>query len=164
MKCDDALDAVYETETTLSPGKRLRLAFHIIFCGQCALHLENYEKTLFLLRADSFPPSPDFSDSIMNSIYREADADESAFDEADDEHFLGAGGFSVKGWVIAGIILLFSLTTVFFGQDFTNIAMDQGSLYLLPLGILIGVVITGYGALFIGSHLKEFSERFKLKY
>ena len=155
MNCDDALDTVYETETALPVGKRLSLAFHIIFCGQCAAHLENYEKARFLLRTDFFPPSPDFADSIMNSI---------AFGEETDEHLLEAGGFSVKGWVIAGVVLLLSLVTVFFGQDFTSIAMDQGSSYLLPLGIIIGVVITCYGALFIGSHLKEFSQRFKIKY
>ena len=162
MKCDDALDTVYEAEAPLSLAKRLSLAFHIVFCGKCTAHLKNYEKALFLLSTDFFPPSPDFCDSIMNNIYREAD--ESTFDEAADEQFLEIGGFSIKGWVIAGIVLLISLATVFFGQDFTSIVMDQGSLYLLPLGILIGVIITCYGALFIGSHLKEFSERFKLKY
>jgi hypothetical protein len=34
--------------------------------------------------------------------------------------------------------------------------------YLLPVGITIGIVLTSYGALFIGSHLKELSERFGL--
>ena len=164
MKCDDALDTIYEAEAPLPLGKRLSLAFHIVFCGKCTAHLENHEKALFLLRTDFFPPSPDFCNSIMNSIYREAEANKSAFEESIDEQFLGIGGFSLKGWVIAGIVLLFSLTTIFFGQDFTAIVMDQGSLYLLPLGILIGVLITCYGALFIGSHLKELSERFKLKY
>ena len=162
MKCDEALDMVYEAEAPLSLAKRLSLAFHIVLCGKCTAHLENYKKSLLLLRTDFFPPSPDFCDSIMNSIYREAD--ESAFNEAVDEQFFGVGGFSIKGWVIAGIVLLISLATAFFGQDFTSIVMDQGSLYLLPLGIFIGVFITCYGALFIGSHLKELSERFKLKY
>jgi hypothetical protein len=33
---------------------------------------------------------------------------------------------------------------------------------MIPIGITIGIMLTGYGALFIGSHLKEFSERFGL--
>jgi len=160
MKCNDVLDTVYEADPPFPLGKRLNLAFHIIFCGHCALHLDNYAKTRSLLQANFFPSSPDFSNSIMNSIYQETD--ESAFDEEAEEHFFGTGGFSVRGWIFAGIILLLSLTTVFFGQDFTSIALDEGSSFLLPLGIITGVVITGYGALFIGSHLKEFSERFKL--
>ena len=158
MKCDAVIDTVYEAEYPLPLRKRLSLAFHIILCGHCAIHLENYKKARSLLRTDFFPSSPDFSDSIMNTLYHET------FEEETEEHFFGAGGFSIKGWVIAGIVLLFSLATVFFGQDFDSIAMDEGSSYLLPLGIITGIVITGYGALFIGSHLKELSERFKLKY
>jgi hypothetical protein len=34
--------------------------------------------------------------------------------------------------------------------------------FLLPVGITFGIVLTSYGALFIGSHLEEFSERFGL--
>jgi len=155
MKCGDALDVVYGSEDIIPLGKRLSLAFHIIFCGRCAAQVESYEETRFLLQTGFFPPSPDFSDSIMERIYQEAENDA-------DQHVFDVGGFSLKGWIIAGIILLLSLTTVFFGKDFASIVTDQGSSFLLPLGIITGIVITGYGALFIGSHLKEFSERFKL--
>ena len=158
MKCNDILDMAYEADAPLSLGKRLMLAFHIIFCGHCAAHLRNYEKARSLLMHDFFPRSPDFSDSIMNGIYQES------FDEVSDEQLLGAGGFSIKGWVIAGIVLLLSLATVFFSQDYANITLDDRASYLLAMGIITGIVITGYGALFIGSHLKELSERFKLKY
>jgi len=160
MKCNDALDMVYESEEALPLGKRLSVAFHIILCGQCAAHLGNYEKARFLLKTEFFPPSPDFSDSIMNSIYRE----DEEYEEEASGHLMEAGGFSVRGWVIAGLALIISLATIFFGQDFASIVRDQGSSYLIPLGILIGVAITVYGALFIGSHLKEFSEKFKLKF
>jgi hypothetical protein len=34
--------------------------------------------------------------------------------------------------------------------------------FLLPVGITVGIVLTSYGALFIGGHLKELSERFRL--
>jgi hypothetical protein len=163
VNCNDALNAVYEAESVLPLGKRINLAFHIIFCGQCAIHMENLEKARFLLRTGFFPSSPDFSDAIMNSIYQESDY-ESIQESTIDDQLLETGGFSVKGWVIAGVVLLLSLGTIFFANDFTSIAVDQGSSYLLPLGIIIGVMVTGYGALFIGSHLKEFSQRFKLKF
>ena len=157
MKCNNALDVVYQTEDSVSLWRRLNLAFHIIFCRSCAAHLGTYEEARFLLRTGCFPPSPDFTTAVMNRIYREA-ADE----ETEDEPVLEIGGFSTKGWVIAGIVLLFSLATAFFGQDFVSVARDQGSSFLLPLGLITGMAITGYGALFIGSHLKELSDRFKL--
>jgi hypothetical protein len=157
MKCDDALDTMYGAEDILPLGKRIALAFHIILCGHCAARLETYEEARSLLQNSFFPPSPDFSNAIMDIVYRESqDEDETVFE---------TGGFSIRqfslrGWVIAGIVMLFSLATVFFGKDFTSIALEQGSSFLLPLGIITGIVITGYGALFIGSHLKELSERF----
>jgi len=149
MKCNDALDTIYETEDAIPLRKRLSLAFHIIFCGHCAGHLENYEGARSLLRSGFFPPSPDFCNMIMESIYHET------YDEEANEPVFETGGFSTRGWVIAGLVLLISLVTAFFGQY-------QDSAFLLPLGIITGVVITGYGALFIGSHLKELSSRFKL--
>ena len=149
----NALDTIYGEEDILPLRKRLALAFHIIVCGRCAVRLKTYEEARFLLFEKFLPPSPDFSDAIMDAVYREShDEGEPVFE---------AGGFSTRGWVIAGMVMLFSLTTVFFGQDFTSIALEQGSSFLLPLGIIIGIVITGYGALFIGSHLKELSERFR---
>jgi hypothetical protein len=156
MKCNDVLDVVYGEDDVPSLGKRLSLAFHIIFFFFFASHLEKYEEARLFLRTGFFSPAPDFSDSIMNRVYH------AEFDYETDEQLIEAGGFSVKGWVIAGIALLLSLSAVFFAQDFISIARDQGSSFLLPMGILTGIVITGYGALFIGSHLKEFSDRFKL--
>jgi hypothetical protein len=158
MKCDDALDTIYQAEDLLPLWKRLGLAFHIIVCGKCAAHLGTYEKACSLLRTSFFPPSPDFSSTIMNRIFSET-CDE----DAGNEPVFEAGGFSTRAWVIAGVIMLFSLASLFFGEDFASIALDQGSSFLLPLGIITGAVITGYGALFIGSHLKELSERFKLQ-
>jgi len=149
MKCDDALDTIYGTEDALPLRKRLSLAFHIILCGHCAGRLETYKEARSLLRTGFFPPSPDFSNTIMDFIYRET------YDEGANEPVLETGGFSTRGWVIAGFVLLISLATAFLGQY-------QDSAFLLPLGIITGVVITGYGALFIGSHLKELSNRFKL--
>jgi hypothetical protein len=64
--------------------------------------------------------------------------------------------------VITGLVVLVSLVTAFLGFDFERIAASQGSSFLLPLGLTIGVVISGYGAVFIGSHLKELSSRFRL--
>jgi hypothetical protein len=72
------------------------------------------------------------------------------------------GGLSTRGWVIAGFIILVSMATAFFGLDFQKLAQETGTSFLLPIGITIGIVLTTYGALFIGSHLQELSERFGL--
>ena len=79
-----------------------------------------------------------------------------------EEIYAVPGGLSTRGWVIAGLIILVSLVTAFFGLDFQKLALETGMSFLLPVGITIGIVLTSYGALFIGSHLKELSERFGL--
>jgi hypothetical protein len=64
--------------------------------------------------------------------------------------------------VIIGFIILISLSTAFFGMDFIHIAAFAGSSFLLPVGLTFGGILTGYGAIFIGSHLKELSAWFRL--
>jgi hypothetical protein len=153
MKCDEFKKIVYESEEKFSVRERLALALHVFFCGRCSRELQRFEDVRELLVSDFIPPSPDFEDAIMARLYAE---------EQEQEVFDIPGGVSTKGWVIAGIIILVSLATSFFGGDFISIAISQGSSFLLPLGIIIGIIISAYGALFIGSHLKELSVRFRL--
>jgi len=58
--------------------------------------------------------------------------------------------------------MLISLATVFFGLEFNKVALIAGMSFTIPIGITIGIALTSYGALFIGSHLKDLSERFGL--
>jgi len=114
--------------------------------------MERYQSAKTIMKEDFFPPSPELENSIMAKI--EA--------EQEDEVYAVAGGLSTHGWVIAGVAILISLVTVFFGLDFKHLALESGMSFVLPMGITIGIVLTTYGALFIGSHLKELSERFGL--
>jgi hypothetical protein len=137
---------------------RLCIALHILFCGRCAGEFRRLENAWKLLKTGYMPPSPDFADTIMARIYREE-----TVKQENAAAFELQGGFSTRGWVIAGLTVLVSLATVFFGSDFIDIARGQGSSFLLPLGIIIGVIVTAYGSLFIGSHIEELSARFHLR-
>jgi hypothetical protein len=100
------------------------------------------------------PPSPDFEDMLMERLYAENDVTR----ETD-----APTGFSFRLWVIIGFFVLLSLSSSFFGVNFVEIANSEGLSFLLPVGLTIGMVVTCYGALFIGSHLKELSSRFRLR-
>jgi anti-sigma factor RsiW len=156
MNCNDLLDRVYEYagDEELPLLLRIHLGVHCFFCPQCAQELERFEVSRDLLRNDFFPPAPDFEDQVMAQINREADEMEEAGQDI--------AGVSFRNWVIAGLVMLVSLSTSFFGGDFVRVSRSLGSSFLLPVGLTIGVVLTGYGALFIGSHLKELSNRFGL--
>jgi hypothetical protein len=155
MNCYDVMDKVYEYAGEPMPLlPRLRIAAHVFFCPSCARAVEQFEVTRNILTHDFFPPAPDIEEPVMLRVMGEA---------GETPDYAGEEGVSFRGWVITGLIMFFSLSTSFFGLDFGRLAASEGMSFLLPVGITIGAVLTCYGALFIGSHLKELSERFGLR-
>ena len=150
----------YSGSDPLSEGSmplvdQVRVWLHTIVCPNCAQEIERFEVSKAVMREDFFPPSPGLENSIMARVAAEEQ-------EQEEETYAIPGGLSTRGWIIAGLIILVSLATSFFGLNFKNIADETGMSFLLPVGITIGIVLTTYGALFIGSHLKELTERFGL--
>jgi hypothetical protein len=158
MNCDAMIDKMYGTlgERPLSLTIRLRLALHVIFCPQCAERILRLEAVQDIMAADFFPPSPVLEDLIMDRIY---DTGMELPDLLSTEPIMTV---PFQGWVVTGLVILVALATSVFGMDFINLAKTSGTSFLLPVGLVIGGVITSYGALFIGSHLKELSDRFNL--
>ena len=177
MSCSRILDMVYEysendhgtensgilgfgtsgsgTVGSMSFLNQIQVWLHTIVCPNCACEIERFETSKAVMREDFFPSSPGFENSIMAMLEAE---EQTKMEEA----YVVPGGLSTRGWVIAGFIILVSLTTAFFGLDFQKLANETGISFLLPVGITIGIVLTTYCALFIGSHLKELTERFGL--
>jgi hypothetical protein len=151
------MDKIFDSlgEEPLSLPARLKIGIHLFICPRCARELKNLEDAREILKTGFFLPPPNLEESIMSRIYRE-------YPETEEKRYEIPAGVSFRGWVITGLVVLFSLGTSFFGMDFEKVAASQGSSFLIPVGLTIGVVLTGYGALFIGSHLKELSERFRL--
>jgi hypothetical protein len=163
MSCEKVLDKVYEYsgKEPMPLFTRIWIGFHLLFCPDCAQEVERFEVCRDILHNDFMPQAPiDLENNVMAMI-----ADDEAEDlEGEAASLDGAlsGGFSTRGWVIAGLVMLVSFATAFIGFDFNTVAMAAGISFLIPIGITIGIVLTGYGALFIGSHLKELTERFGL--
>jgi hypothetical protein len=161
MSCSKILDLFYEytgndpeSEGSMPLYTQAQIWFHTLLCPDCAQQIERFQITRDLvsdeyLGAGLFS-TPNFEDSIMAKIEAE---------EIEAKEIAPAGGLSTRGWVIAGLVIFISLATAYFGLDFKNITAESGNSFLLPMGILIGVVLTVYGAFFIGTHLKELSER-----
>ena len=153
MSCSKILEMVYEDDN-ISLLEQVQISLHAFFCPVCAEEIEKYQSARAVLRKDFFPSVPkNFENLIMAKI---------DFEEETENTFTIPGGLSTRGWVIAGLIIMISLVTAFFGFDFKNLTHEFGMSFILPVGITIGIVLTTYGALFIGSHLKELSERFGL--
>ena len=163
MNCSKILDMVYEysgndhgAEGSMPLFNQIQVWLHTLICPNCMQEIERFEVSKSIMREDFFPPSPCLENSIMAMV--EAEEQETETDEA----YIIPGGLSTRGWVIAGIVILLSLATAFFGLDFQKLVDETGISFILPAGITIGIVLTTYGAFFIGSHLKELTERFGL--
>lgn len=166
MNCRSLIDKVYEAlgDKPLPLLTRLEMAVHLLFCSRCADTIARLEAVMTIFQTEFFPPVPGLSALILKRLSLETvdPVPESSGAEADGSGWMDntAAGFPLRGWVITGCIVLVSLATSFFSMDFQEAAASQGISFLLPVGITIGAVVTGYGALFIASHLKEFSARF----
>jgi hypothetical protein len=155
--CREIIDKIVESsgDEPLSLFIQGRVFLHLLFCRECAEKAKNFEALRELMKTDFFPPSPELEETIMAKLQEE---------EAGFPGMVSSvpGGVSTLGWVIIGFFILISLATSFFGSGFVKVANAEGSSFLLPVGLTIGAVLTGYGVLFIGSHLKELSARFRL--
>jgi hypothetical protein len=151
MRCEKVLEKVYEYSSDemgdMPLITRIRIGLHIITCPDCAQELERFEVCRNI-----------FYDEFSSPGMAMLDGGEGEIPKAEDDNL--PGGFSTRGWVIAGLMMLVSLATAFFGLDFNKMAVEMGMSFMLPIGIIMGIVLTGYGAIFIGSHLKELTERF----
>ena len=155
MNCAKIMDKVYEQEN-MSLLSRVRIGLHLLICPACADEVERLELAADMLHNGFFPRPPDLEESVMAMIA----AEEGSVSEAPEAEV--PGGFSTRGWVIAGVVMLISLAAVFLSMGFNTVAVFAGMSFLIPIGITIGIALTSYGALFIGSHLKELVERFGL--
>jgi hypothetical protein len=156
LDCQTALDIIYgsEYDGSIPVLAQIQLNLHVLFCEACTAELNALRNFKDVIQSDFFPPSPQMEEIIMERLYAEADLEEKTAAPA---------GFSIKSWVITGLIVLLSLTSPVLGLNFTQIAASEGSSFLLPIGLTIGLIVTCYGALFIGSHLEELSTRFGLR-
>jgi hypothetical protein len=155
MDCRTVMDFVYESEkdNPLPLLTRMRIGIHLFFCSNCSVELRNLRHLEEIMSTDFLPPSPAFEETIMERLCINADAGDKTS---------SAAGFSFRGWVIIGFFVLLSLSSSFFGMDFVQIADSEGLSFLLPVGLTIGMILSCYGALFIGSHLKELATRLRL--
>ena len=179
IKCDEVMDEIFGSSgkdevpllqrlgTAKAVCAQLRISLHLFFCTRCSEEVRKLEIIKEMGKSDFFPPAPSFiEEKVMGQLSSQLPRQ---FDEGfPQDEALGElvpevpGGFSFRSWVIIGFIILVSLGTSFFGIDFIQAAFNRDSSFLIPMGITVGIVLTGYGAFFIASHLKELSGHFKI--
>jgi hypothetical protein len=157
-----SIDSLYESWGAEIPlVSRIKNTAHLFFCPECAEEARKLKAAKSVLR-DFSPDAPDFAEAVMERIEKIEKIEKI---RGVHLHYPPAHRTEVsfRGWIIAGLLMFFSFITVFFNIDFENIARKEGVSFLIPVGLTIGLALTGYGAVFIASHLEELSERFGLR-
>ncbi|QQO09422.1 peptidoglycan-binding protein [Breznakiella homolactica] len=154
MKCTTVMDRIVEADGDEHSSllQYIRIQIHLFLCPQCAEEVNRYESARELLATEALPEVPDLSDMIMAEVFR----------DEPEEYLEEQRGFSFRSWIIAGCVILISLVSAFFGLDFQELSANASPSFMLAIGLTIGIIISVYGALFIGTHVKRLSERFRL--
>jgi len=158
--CRDAMDIIFEMteEKNFTMLQRISSRIHLFFCPRCTDELKKLDECMDLLHSEFFPPSPSFESRVMEQL-----SDEITDEEFSDVLIAGVpGGFSFRSWVVIGLFFLISIFISFLGLDYYTFTASLGATFLIALGITTGIMLTGYGAFFIASHLKELATHFKI--
>lgn len=122
----------------------LNIRIHILFCSQCRIEIFNLKKNIDSLQGDSLHQTPfDLTESIMKNI---------ELLEISYEH-----NISIVRWVTVGLIILLSMFLIPFNTPLSWARDQFGGTLEIPLSIIMGLAITVYAIVFIGTHTKELS-------
>jgi hypothetical protein len=153
LDCKTVMDSLYEDscgDEGFSILFRLRRALHLFFCAECTAEAERADIAAHLMREAFMPPSPELSDSIMSLVSAEE------IRELSPEQKI----VPLRGWIIAGFFLLLAMTSAYFGENYLNIANTTGMSFVLPIGLIMALVVVGYGAVFVATHLEMLNKKF----
>jgi hypothetical protein len=98
-----------------------------------------------MMKSDFLPAAPDFRKEILSAILNEPLP--AGLKEPDP--------VSLRSWFAVALVIVSSLVLAPFGGDFIKMASLLGSDLLLPVAITLGMFMSLFSALLIGSHLKE---------
>lgn len=148
MTCEKARNLIAENvaDHRLPFGARL----HLHGCPVCALEAARMTTAIDMLRSSLPARAPDLSSSIMAKVRLEPKPD-----------YIPV---RFRDWLIVGGTLLAAVGFSPLGSTFVWLKENFGIGFLLPLNIVLGLGLAAYCALFIGTHLDEFSKKLNLKH
>ncbi|MGO8695234.1 MAG: hypothetical protein ACLQMF_16350 [Rectinemataceae bacterium] len=118
---------------------------HLDSCDLCRAKVKAFQKAILTFSEDiaSLPSAAEgeFDDRVM-AIVRLLPEPQHEF-------------FTVRDWIIAGFVILLSMALMPLGQDFERLLAVFGTSFALPLALVLGLGITIYGVLFVGTHIDE---------
>ncbi|HNR88708.1 MAG TPA: hypothetical protein PKM65_10245 [Spirochaetota bacterium] len=140
MNCDKAMRRYLETDNRAYVA--LAVKFHALRCARCRAEIARLDREFrALLNQAPFDAPPDLADAVMHAARR------SRIENATN---VGTGK-----WVAVGGAILSSIVLVPFSDSLIWLKDHFGGHFEVPFSIMLGVAISVYAALYIGTHLEQ---------
>jgi len=142
VRCETFLEHYDRIDARSEPGWALRR--HLDSCPSCRATVERMRAALQAPASDAYGVSPaeaSVEDRVMAVVRLMPQPQRELF--------------SVRDWIIAGSVIVLSMALIPVGSDFGGFIAVVGASYALPLALVLGLGITIYSTLFIGTHIDE---------
>ncbi|MDP3177636.1 MAG: hypothetical protein Q8M76_07010 [Spirochaetaceae bacterium] len=141
MRCDKFLDRLDALDSAQAMDGAMRA--HASRCESCSAAAARAEAAARLYREAAngrYSSGESLDDRIMATIM---------FVPSPHQEI------SVFDWIATGATIAVSMLLIPFGKEFSDLKEMLGARYALPLSLVLGIALTSYMALFIGTHINE---------
>lgn len=144
MRCETFRDRYDQLDSGEEAGFFLRA--HLASCPECRRATDRLEAGLQAWRAAA-----------------EADSEALRHGEMVDQRIMAAvlllprprKELHARNWALSGMVIFLSLALIPFSEDFSLLRQLFGEGYSLPLFLVLGLVLTLFGGVFIATHMEE---------
>lgn len=143
MNCERLMNRYLELDNGAPLPLYLRL--HTLFCARCRAEIRAMERALAGMRRFAPPTVEDLGEEIMSRVMRSV---------SEDGRIV-----PLYNWVAGGVLILAGVILMRFGDSFIWLRERFGTDLELPLAIVLGVVLSVYAAVFVGTHIEELGRR-----
>ncbi|MDY6934446.1 MAG: hypothetical protein SVZ03_09525 [Spirochaetota bacterium] len=140
INCDKIITRFLEMEDYRVIPLNIRV--HMLFCNRCRVEVYMLKDALDEIREfNPFPLRKDLTDEIMQKIL----LTETPYKKE----------ISTFNWVTAGLIIFLSIFLISYSEPMIWLKNQFGNNFEVPLSIVLGLIISIYSIVFIGTHLEK---------
>lgn len=146
MRCESFLARYESLDAGEEPGFMLRI--HAALCPSCAEKINRMEEALECYRSEPDFPGREAAEAASMGLESRVMASISLLPRPKRE-------LRARDWLISGAVIVLSMAMIPFDVNFSHVKEFFGASFALPLSLVLGSVLTLFGAVFIATHIEE---------
>ncbi len=145
MKCEKVMDRYFQLD--VDDGVPMSIRIHMLMCPGCRKEVQFIEKQLVSLEGD-FPyiMEHDAADTVMQLVRMSS-----------VQYRKEVSSFN---WILSGFIIFSGILLLPFNKSLSWLNDYYGGQLLFPLHVVMGILISIYAVLYVGTHLEELKASF----